>query len=214
MHWAHQCWFQTSLTLAALMMIFVQLHKRHLPQRDDKVASSVLPITLLLCPLRFDRDTLSRFAKMSVFAIEILYQGCKWGLGRGPELSARSAEPRACSRRSAGVQPPAGVTRGKHPPAKNFCILIIKISNFLASGAFILLLFVEVVLNACYRIYLFLIFNSPCVTLICCVLKMPLPCLLLTTRTIRDCTFANRSHHFTGGIWFLHVVWIVNSIIV
>ena len=42
----HLCCFQTNLPLAAcriaaLMMIFVQLRKRHLPQRDDQAASSV-----------------------------------------------------------------------------------------------------------------------------------------------------------------------------
>ena len=36
--------FKTSLPLAALMMIFEQLRKRHMPQRDDQAASSVLPI--------------------------------------------------------------------------------------------------------------------------------------------------------------------------
>ena len=35
--------------IAALMMIFVQLRKRHLPQRDDQEASSVLPISQYPC---------------------------------------------------------------------------------------------------------------------------------------------------------------------
>ena len=30
--------------IAALMMIFAKLRKRHLPQRDEQAASSVLPI--------------------------------------------------------------------------------------------------------------------------------------------------------------------------
>ena len=42
--WALLCWFQTNLPLAALMMILVQLRKRHLPQRDDQAASSIKPI--------------------------------------------------------------------------------------------------------------------------------------------------------------------------
>ena len=36
--------FRLTCRIAALMMILVQLRKRHLPQRDDQAASSVKPI--------------------------------------------------------------------------------------------------------------------------------------------------------------------------
>ena len=36
--------FRLACCIAALMMIFVQLRKRHLPQKDDQAASSVMPI--------------------------------------------------------------------------------------------------------------------------------------------------------------------------
>ena len=38
------CCFQTSLPLAALMVIFVQLHKCHSPQRKEQAVSSVKSI--------------------------------------------------------------------------------------------------------------------------------------------------------------------------
>ena len=38
------CCFQTSLQLATLMVIFVQLCKHHLPQRENQAVSSVKPI--------------------------------------------------------------------------------------------------------------------------------------------------------------------------
>ena len=62
-NFVYLCWFQTNLPLAALMMILVQLRKRHLPQRDDQAASSGKQrqanrsITLPLCPPRQIADS-------------------------------------------------------------------------------------------------------------------------------------------------------------
>ena len=53
--------FRLACCIATLMMIFAQLCKRHLPQRDDQAASSVLPIyrsiTFPLCPPRQIADS-------------------------------------------------------------------------------------------------------------------------------------------------------------
>ena len=78
------CWFQTNLPLAALMMIFVQLRKRHLPQRDDQAASSVyVPTCIHLFP-HARTDTIQvvehepNFSKFYPLTISFLFsQFCK-----------------------------------------------------------------------------------------------------------------------------------------